>query len=134
MSNPQRILKWSLLAGAVYFLGIALVHMLGIKIPLLFIYFNVPSHAYQDRIISFLAFGWAVFLYTAFTDPKKQAALVRAILVAGAGAIVGLSIINLTTDFQAYDPALNSAVFWGETAGVFVYWLWLVIFYVRGRA
>jgi len=131
MNVNLRILKWSLLCGSIYFLSIATVHMLGAKVPMLFVYFNVPSHAYQDRIISFLAFGWSVFMFTAFTDPQKQAALVKAVLVAGAGAVVGLSIINLATDFQSLGAGIDNRVFWIETVGVFVYWLWLVIFYFR---
>ena len=133
MSLNHRILKWSLFAGALYFFCVSLVHLLGMKVPVLFIYFNVPSHAYQDRIISFLAFGWAVFLFTAFTDPQKQSALVKAILVAGAGALVGLSINNLATDFQSLDPVVNANIFWWETAGLFIYWLWLVIFSFRSH-
>jgi hypothetical protein len=97
VSTNFKILKWSLLAGALYFFSVSVVHMLGIKVPVLFIYFNVPSYAYQDRIISFLAFGWSVFLFTAFTDPQKNSALVKAILVAGAGALIGVSIINAAT-------------------------------------
>ena len=131
MSANFRILKWSLLAGALYFFSVSVVHMLGLKVPVLFIYFNVPSHAYQDRIISFLAFGWAVFFFTAFTDPQKNSALVKAILVAGIGALLGVSMINLATDFQALAPAINVTVFWLEAAGLFVYWLWLVVFHFR---
>jgi hypothetical protein len=131
MSTDFRILKYSLLAGALYFLSVSVVHMLGLKIPVLFIYFNVPSYAYQDRIISFLAFGWSVFLFTGFTDPQKNSALVKAILVAGAGALIGASIINSATDFQALDPAINVTVFWLEAAGLFIYWLWLVVFHFR---
>jgi hypothetical protein len=103
--------------------------MLGIKVPMLFIYFNIPSNAYQDRIISFLAFGWAVFLFTAFTNPQKQSALVKAILIAGAGTLIGLCINNLFTDFQSFSTGINVNIFWLETAGIFIYWLWLVIFY-----
>jgi hypothetical protein len=131
MSVNQKILKWLLLAGALYFFSVSVVHMLGVKVPVLFIYFNVPSNAYQDRIISFLAFGWAVFFFTAFSDPRKNSALARAILVAGAGALIGLGIINSTTDFHALDSAINSSVFWLEAAGMFFYWLWLVVFHFR---
>jgi len=129
MSIHNQILKWSLFAGALYFFSISVVHMQGIKVPMLFIYFNVPSNAYQDRIISFLAFGWAVFLFTAFTDPQKQSALVKAITIAGAGVLIGLCVNNLFTDFQSFGAGINMNVFWLETAGVFIYWLWLVIFY-----
>lgn len=133
MSDNIKILKWSLFAGALYFCLIAVVHLLQIKVPTLFIYFNVPSYAYQDRIISFLAFGWAVSLFTAATDPRQQRALVKATLISGAGAIIGLGIINATTDFKALDPNIDPAAFWLEMAGVFVYWLWLVIFSTRAN-
>jgi len=129
MSIHNQILKWSLFAGALYFFSISIVHVLGIKVPMLFIYFNVPSNAYQDRIISFLAFGWAAFLFTAFTDPQKQSALIKAILIAGAGALIGLCINNLFTDFQSFSTGINLNIFWLETTGIFIYWLWLVIFY-----
>jgi len=62
MNDSQNILKWSLLGGSVYFFLVSVVHRVGVKVPLLFVYFNAPSFAYQDRIISFLAFGWSMFL------------------------------------------------------------------------
>ncbi len=131
MNANARILKWSLLAGSLYFFCVACTHMIGAKLPILFVYFDVPSYAYQDRIISFLAFGWAVFLFTAGRDPLVQPALVKAILAAGAAAVCGLSIINLTTDFHALDPQIDARIFWLETAGLSLYWLWLVAFHFR---
>jgi hypothetical protein len=131
MNRNLLILKWSLFAGSLYFLCVSAAHMLGMKLPLLFVYFNVPSYSYQDRIISFLAFGWALFFFTASTDPQKQSALVKAILIAGAAAAAGLSAINFTTDFRTLDPAIQPSIFWVETAGLFLYWLWLVILWLR---
>lgn len=122
----MRGLRWCLWSGGAYFLCVAVVHALGLKVPLLFVYFNVPSYAYQDRIISFLAFGWAVFLFTAGRDPRANAALVRAILLAGAAAVVGLAAINLNTNFAALDANIQPRWFWLETAGLAGYWLWLV--------
>jgi hypothetical protein len=124
--NSARILRRSLLAGAAYFAAVATVHTLGIKLPLLYVYYNVPSHAYQDHIIGLLAFGWAVFLLAAAGDPLHERRLTRAVLVAGAGAVAGLALINATTDFAALGAGLDTRVFWLETAGLFAYWLWLV--------
>ncbi len=45
MHRNRQILKWSLLAGSFYFFGVSAAHMLGFKVPGLFVYFNVPSHA-----------------------------------------------------------------------------------------
>jgi hypothetical protein len=131
MEKNTTVLKWSLLAGSIYFLCVAVAHLLGFKVAVLFIYFDAPSYAYQNRIISFMAFGWSAFMFTAFTDPAKYKDLVKSILVSGAIAIVALSIINLTTDFQAMLPGIKTPVFWIETVGLFVYWLWMAIFYRR---
>ena len=133
MGKNLNILRWSLLAGAVYFMGITLAHMFGLKVPLLFVYFNVPSYAYQDRIISFLAFGWSIFLFTAFIDPVKNSSLVKAILFAGSGAIIGLTAINILTDFNGLSKDIDVSIFWVETFGITAYVIWLFLFYCRSR-
>jgi hypothetical protein len=134
MSTSTAILKWLLLAGSIYFLGISIVHTFGIKVPLLYIYFTVPSYAYQDKIISFLALGWSVFLFTAFIDPVTNRDLVRAIHVAGVIAIIGLSVVNSTTDFHALSPKIQPSSFWMETLGLGLYVALLGFFsYRSGR-
>jgi len=129
MSKSVTMLKWLLLMGAVYFLAVALAHMLRIKIPLLFVYFDVPSYGYQDRIISFLSFGWSVFLFTASRDPVKNRGAVKAILIAGLGAIFGLTVINSVTDFRALSPEINPSVFQMETLGMSAYVAALIYYY-----
>ena len=133
MGKNSTVLRWSLVAGALYFLGITIAHVLGIRIPGLYIYFDVPSYAYQDRIIASLAFGWSVFLFTAAREPVKNRDLVVAILVAGAGAILGLSVVNLATDFDALGPGVQVSLFWLETLALCGYLTWLLVFYRRSR-
>src|ERR1700690_3847017 len=111
MSKSAVILKRLLFAGAVYFLAVAIVHMFRIKIPLLFHYYNLPSYGYQDRLISFLSFGWLVFLFMAFTDPARNHDEVKAILIADLAAIFGLNVINSVTDFHALSQDIHLAVF-----------------------
>ena len=41
LKSPDKVWKWSLLGGAIYFLLVAIVHMTGIKVPGLYIYPNV---------------------------------------------------------------------------------------------
>lgn len=129
MDRRTRTLKWLLLAGAVYFLAISIAHMLRIKVPFLFVYFNVPSYDYQDRIISFLSFGWAAFLFSASADPVKNRDSVRVVLVAGMGAVLGLHVINTVTDFRALSPAVDPLVFHVEAGVLTVYVAALVFFY-----
>ena len=133
MGRSTDVLKWLLLAGAMYFLGVSVAHMTGVKVPLLFIYFSVPSYAYQDRIISFLSFGWSVFLFTAAIDPVKNRDLVKAVLIAGLAAIFGLQVINSVTDFRSLSPDVHPVVFRMETLALSVYVGALVFFYYLSR-
>ncbi len=129
MNKHAVALRWLLLAGAVYFLGVAGAHMLRIKVPVLFVYYSVPSYGYQDRIISFLSFGWSLFLFTASRDPIKHRELVKAVLIAGVAALFGLHVINATTDFRALSPDANPTMFRVESRGLSVYVVALIIFY-----
>ena len=130
MKSNLHVFRLLLLAGGFYFSLVSTAHLIVWKVPGLYIYFNVPSTAYQDRIISLLAFGWAVFFFTGAAYPNNRA-LVRAILIAGAGAITGLCVINLVTDFDTHAPDINALVFWLESALLAIYWLSLVISYRR---
>lgn len=129
MNKNVSILKWLLLAGAIYFFAIAIAQMLRVKIPMLFVYYDVPSYGYQDRIISFLSFGWSVFLFTASIDPVKNRDAVRAILIAGLFAVFGLNVINSVTDFRAISPDIHPSVFKKETLVLSVYVVALILFY-----
>lgn len=133
MSKDANILRWSLIAGAVYFGCIALAHTIGLKIPGLFIYFNVPSHPYQDHIIAFLAFGWSSFFYVASVDPVNHSLPVKAIMLSSAVAICGLSGINTFSDFASLSPSINVKFFWVQTVILLGYLIWLVVFYQRSR-
>jgi hypothetical protein len=133
ISRSALILKWLLLVGAVYFLAIAVVHMLRIKIPLLFVYYDVPSYGYQDRIISFLSFGWSVFLFTASADPAKNRAAVKAVLIAGFTGILGLNVINSTTDFRTLAPGIVPAVFKREVFVLSAYEAALIVSYFLAK-
>lgn len=130
MRRKIKILKWSLFAGAVYFWAVAFAHMFGLKIPLLFVYFNLPSYSYQDRIISFLAFGWAMFLYSGFAGVRKNIVWpVKYILFSGAGAIIGLCVINTSTDFSNLCEHVHPFLFWVETLFLLGYLVLLTILY-----
>lgn len=133
MSKDASILRWSLIAGAIYFGCIALAHTIGLKSPGLFIYFNVPSHPYQDHIIAFLAFGWSSFFYVASVDPVNHSLPVKAIMLSSAVAICGLSGINTFSDFASLSSSVNVKIFWVQTAVLLGYLIWLIVFYQRSR-
>lgn len=129
-NNSVKVLKYSLLAGAVYFFCISIAHVLGVKVPGLFIYYNIPSHQYQDSIISFLAFGWAAFFYTASQYPRA----VKPVLLSSIVALSGLVYINLSTDFSAIAGAVSTLPFWFQVSLLFVYVGELLFFSIRVRA
>ncbi len=116
------ILRSALFVGVLYFLGVSIAHLFGIKVPFLFIYYNVPSTVYQDRIISILSFGWAVFFFFALADTDHTKAFLKPILCAGGAALLGIAFINVTTDFHSLSPDSTPLAYWGQ-------WLVLVIYF-----
>lgn len=124
-TKQLQILKMLLYAGVFYFSGVAVVHALGVKIPGLYVFYNVPSYAYQDRIISFLAFGWAaIFLQTVI---RMDPGLIKLILTIGLVAIVALLLNVAVTDFSLLDPKINPVDFLWIIGALIVYWLGLII-------
>ena len=134
MKNLDNTLKWSLFAGSIYFLLISLTHLSGIKIPMLYIYYNIPSYAYQDRIISALTFGWSMFFYTGFYLVRiNQVRPVKYILISGLVAIIALLFINNSPSLrQLASPDMLWAYLF-ETMILLCYQGWLIICYIRSR-
>jgi len=83
-------------------------------------------YAYQDRIISFLAFGWAgLFLMVA---RKMDSDLIKFVLIIGLVAILALLINTSVTDFDALTTGVEPKWFLIITGGLFIYWVFLVIY------
>ena len=61
-----------------------------IKVPMLYIFYAIPSERYQDLIISFLSFGWAMLFGVGFLDKELKARIQVPILISGIAAIFGL--------------------------------------------
>ncbi len=121
MSKNCTILKGLLLTGGLYFLAVSIAYMMRVKIPVLNIYYNVPSYGYEDRIISFLAFGWSVFMLSAAADPVENRSQVKAVLIAGIAATFGLHVINAITNFHKYAPDIHRRIFRFEALGLSAY-------------
>jgi len=129
-TRAATILKWSLAAGALYFLLVAIAHRTGIKVPGLFIYFNVPSFTYQNLIISFLAFGWACFFVLGALLAGRGIVLPIGLhLIAGVVAVAALARINLTGELIALAAGTTRA-YWIQTGVLGVYLIWLCVFYL----
>lgn len=128
--NKARSLRWALYAGSIYFLGISICHGFGWKAPGFYIYFDVASVEYQDWIISLLAFGWAIFLYAAGRELPGGMIFTRAVLAAGFVALVGLTRINLWTDFSQHGTSGDTLIYWLEVSALVLYLAVLVFLYI----
>ncbi|MCJ7580831.1 MAG: hypothetical protein MUP98_09900, partial [Candidatus Aminicenantes bacterium] len=115
--------------GSIYFLLIAIAHAVGLKIPGLFLYYNVPSYVYQNKIISLLAFGWSAFFFTTASHPAKRS--IKTIIFIGAVAVGMLTFININTNFLILSETIHPTLFHIETGILFIYWLWLVFCYIK---
>jgi len=131
MKKNITVLRNLILAGSIYFLAVAIVHQIGIKIPLLYIYFDVFSLEYQDRVISFLAFGWAVFFFSAYKISIKNIEIVKYLISAGTVGVLGLTLNNLRTDFSKISSNSNIWVHWVGTFALLIYLVSLIVFYKK---
>ena len=131
MNTNEKILKILLIMGGIYFLLVSVVHLVGWKIPGLFIYYNVPSYEYQDKIISFLAFGWSIFFFITSTDVIKYQSIVKILIISGLIAVLGLSFINLTTDFNLLHGEIDTTIFWIQTGILAIYLFSIILFYKK---
>ena len=120
-----RILKISLFLGGLYFSAVAVAHVIGFKAPGLFVYYNVDSYAYQDKIIGLLTFGWAGMFFSASHCPVRNYTTMRVILTAGAVAVLVLAMINLFTDFHLISRESNVTGYWLHTGILCVYLIYL---------
>lgn len=114
-----------LLLGAVYFYIVSILHFSGVKVPMFYIYYDVKSTIYQDRIISILSFVFATFLFAGYKI--KDIAIVKYILFAGFFGISGLAVNNFLTRLTFR----NNIIYWIEIGLLGLYNLVLYFFYKK---
>ena len=118
-------LNIALLLGAIYFLTVALLHFIGLKIPMFFVYYNVESTVYQDRIISVLSFVFATFLFAGYKI--KEIEIVKYILFAGTIGVFGLGANNFLTRLTFR----SNIIYWVEIGLLGLYVLILHFLYKK---
>jgi hypothetical protein len=127
--TSQKLLQISLLAGTAYFLCMSAAHFVGFKVPILFVYYDVPSNHYQDMIISFCAFTYATLFFAA----SRQISVVPAVLVAMAGTVLGLSAVNLSADIGRLIGDASRMAYWLQTGMIAGLLAWLGALYAMAR-
>ena len=144
-------LRYALLAGTEYFVAMGIAHFVGFKVPLLFVYWNNPYFAYQDKIISFAVFTYAALFYTA----ARHRVAVPAALFSITVTVLGLALVNLSDALgitlaegkkeiaewtvqwsgstDAARSGLSTAPYWAQTALIAVYAAVLYALHFRSK-
>jgi hypothetical protein len=106
----------------------AIAHFFGLKVPLLFVYYDTPFYSYQDKIISFAVTAYVALFYLASRDRKN----VPAALVVLGLTTAGLTFIDLSSDLSGVMTSGQTTLpYWLQTAFIGVYFVALLLFYIR---
>lgn len=106
----------------------AIAHFFGIKLPILFVYYDVPFFAYQNKIISFAVCAYIGLFYAA---SRHREVAVIAIAVLGI-TVLGLCAVNVSSDLASVLSAEQSTLpYWLQTGAIAFYLAVLVVLHVR---
>lgn len=128
----SRATRYAFLVGAAYFCCMAAAHFFSIKVPVLFVYYDTPFYAYQDKIISFAVCAYIALFYCAaqHRDVARCAIIVIGITLAGLCAVnVSDALALVMTRSQSTLP------YWLQKAAIGLYLTVLTALYVKdGKA
>ena len=110
--SSSKLLDWGLWACVAYFCGMATAHFFGIKVPVLFVYYDTPSFAYQDKIISFAVVAYIALFYSA----ARVREVVPAALVTLWLTAAGLAHVNLSEALGGLEGEKSMTAYWAQTA------------------
>jgi len=107
----------------------AVAHFFGLKCPLLFVYYDVPFYAYQDKIISFAVVAYICLFVNAALDRSA----VPAAIVALGVTVLGLSAVNSSDALEAVLDGRSTIVYWVQTGLIALYFILLVVLHAAGK-
>jgi hypothetical protein len=132
MSNanpPPVLLRLALWAGVAYFCCMAVAHFFGLKYPLLFVYYDVPFHAYQDKIISFAVVAYVCL----FANAAWHRSGVPAAIVALGVTVLGLSAVNVSDALGSVLDGRSTLAYWIQTGLIAAYFALLLGLHAAGE-
>jgi di/tricarboxylate transporter len=122
------LMRYALLALVAYFVCMATAHFLSIKVPLLFVYYDTPFHAYQDKIISFAVTAYVGLFWLAANDRKAVPVALGVLAL----TVLGLSYVNISPDLASImDDSQSTIPYWAQTIMFGAFWVVLVGLYLR---
>jgi hypothetical protein len=107
----------------------AVAHFFGLKYPLLFVYYDVPFYAYQDKIISFAVVAYICLFVNAALDGSA----VPAAIVALGVTVLGLSAVNGSDALETVLDGRSPIAYWMQTGLIALYFILLIVLYAVGR-
>jgi len=126
---PPVFLRLALWAGVAYFCCMAAAHFFGLKYPLLFVYYDVPFYAYQDKIISFAVVAYICL----FANAAVHRNAVPAAIVALGVTVLGLSAVNLSEALASVLDGRSTLAYWMQTGLLAAYFALLLALYAAGE-
>lgn len=107
-----QVLLWVCVA---YFVAMAAAHWTDFKVPFLFIYYDVPSMAYQNKIISFCCLTYVSLFATAAMYPPA----VPAALASLATTVLGLTAVTSSDALiSAMGKGSSTSMYRTQTAAI----------------
>ncbi len=129
MNKDELILKYSFLVCTFYFVCMAIAHFFGIKLPILFVYYDTPFYAYQDKIISFCVVTYAIFFFGAY----KNLSIAPYAILSMIATVLGLSLINFSDALKSVLDGGTTIFYWLQTGMITSILVWLLVFYLRTK-
>ena len=128
----SKLTQYAFLAGVAYFCCMAIAHFFGIKVPVLFVYYDTPFYAYQDKIIAFAVCAYIGLFYSA---SNNRAVALNAIIVL-AITVLGLCSVNLSDALASVlQDGQSTLPYWLQTAAIAGYFFLLLGLYIKdGRS
>ena len=106
----------------------AVAHFFGVKVPVLFVYYDTPFYAYQDKIISFAVCAYIALFYSA----SRHRVVAPCAIVVLALTVLGLSAVNLSDALASVLSEDQSTLpYWLQTGAIGCYLAVLAVLYLR---
>lgn len=128
----SKLTKYFFLAGAAYFVCMAIAHYFSIKAPVLFVYYDTPFYAYQDKIISFAVCAYIGLFWSAAFN--RSVAIVAIVVLSV--TVLGLATVNRSDALASVLSSEQTTLpYWAQTIAISIYLVTLVFLYIRdGKA
>jgi hypothetical protein len=127
---PSARLRLALWAGVAYFCCMAIAHFFGLKYPLVFVYYDVPFHAYQDKIIAFAVIAYVCL----FANAAVHRSGVPAAIVALGVTVLGLSAVNMSDSLRSLLDGRSTLTYWMQTGLIASYFVLLLGLHTAERS